>query len=910
MKHLGIKYQLRLIALSPALIIALLFASVYTYQYQQLLLRQTALLRLETLHQLLPFAKHVLLHPEDQAVAPLLHQAMRSFSIHAIALYNQQGKRLLYQGDPAFTPVSLPSPHTSPPSLPELIPIQRHAFQSNESTPFSPPAPFSLTQAQEKPIGWLFLQLNPQPLLIQRYFIEIITLSLFLSALLIAFISCTLLSRHIYHPINRLRRSMQQILKNEFETQIKHESQGELGLIEAGCIHLQKHYLDTLQDMNHHIEQATNDLQQSLLLLEEKNIELTLDKKKSDEKGRQKSEFIANMSHEIRTPMNGIVGFTTLLLEHKLTLLQHEYVKTIQSSAQEMLTIVNNILDYSKIDAGKLHLDHIPTSLRLCIDDVLALLTPHAHQKKLTLIALTDRHVPGIVLGDPWRLKQILRNLLSNAIKFTEQGQVIIQTQVLEESAQTYQLHIAVIDTGIGLSPQEQLNLFHAYQQADTHMHRHLTGSGLGLVICKQLVEHMQGHIHMTSHLNQGSTFSITLHLDKLMAYEQEKQHPHAFSTLTVLCFEPHSLYLDSLCEALAHWHITCIRLETEAAFYTALTTHPQATMAFVGIEKPTPSHPILMALRAASMPCILMSTSFVTDPALFNADAFLSKPIQTQKLQSVIESLLRPQALSTPEASTISCGPSPELLALRLQLQYKQPKLLIADDNPVNQHLFHTLLESARVDVVSDGELARLRCDETHYALILLDLNMPHCNGLDAATSIRQTSLLNQRTPIFLISASPLTYTASVLKQAGIQGCLPKPIDEQTLLQTLLHTLEQPLSPPIDWDLCLKKLSGNTLLAQDFLTRFIEELIENRKELLQLKRQPDLSLIEKAAHKLHGACCFCGVPLLQACVKTLEIQAKQVNHLHDLEDTWIQLFDAIDAVIEAYPHIRTNYEH
>lgn len=869
---------------------ALLFAVFYNIQYDKALKQHISRLGHAFLNQLMPEVTLAILDNDQHALEKLIGASSDNPEIQTIAVYDPQGKILTYRGGkqaqldsfapPTLNTGTISSKELSAYSINFVAPITGH--KTNDT------------------IGWLSMNMDTKFILIKRYQMYIITIFITLVGLLIGLTIHFILSRKIYRPITRLRRSMKQMLNNEFETAIKVSSDGELGIIERGCAHLQKQYLNTIKDLNQHIEIATADLQQSLELLEEKNIELSLDKKKIEEKSRQKSEFIANMSHEIRTPMNGVIGFTNVLMESKLDPLQLDYVKTIRSSAQDLLSIINDILDYSKIDAGKLHLDCIPLNIRTCIDEVLALISPNAHKKGIDLIPATEIDVPNAVLGDPLRIKQIISSLISNAVKFTDYGYVLIRTRIEKETDKAYTLCVSVIDTGIGISSDDQTTLFNAFNQANTTITRRYGGSGLGLVICKKLAEHMGGRIAITSEIHKGSTFSVYITLEKLAAYEVEKHQIHRFSNLNVICFDDNPLHLEALCNGLGYWGINCIRVHAFNQLEEAFNTYRNCHMAFINVNQGCEQQVALVLLKQ-TIPCLLVSKWFIQDYEAMGAQGLLFKPPNIQKLHDGVEAVLSQRSLNKTNLH--------ELTNLRLELRKIRPHLLIAEDNLVNRLLLNSLLgENAEINTVDDGEKTVTICNEKRFSAILLDLQMPKLNGLDAARLIRQESMLNKNTPIILISANACDLNKLELQKAGIELCLQKPIDEKSLLQHILNIIHKTNTTAINWPLCVQKVSGNHALAVEFLTHFIEELHGNREEFLQFFRNNDLDSLERAAHKLHGACCFCGVTQLQLHVATLETLAGHVKHVDELQSEFSQFIESIDAVLNEYAHSAHTY--
>ncbi|KTD50149.1 Sensory box histidine kinase/response regulator [Legionella quinlivanii] len=902
MKGIGIKYQLRLTTLIPVFLVALLFAVFYNGQFSKDLHQHMSRLGEAYIRQLLPAAQLAMMRNDRRTLQGLINASTVNPEVQALAFYNAEGQLVAYRGGkhsihkpfkpPEYTGDYIESKQITPYSINFVAPITIPKYNLYATTPFRAPSDYIPLQADDI-LGWLSIDIDTQSTLIKQYKMYIITIFITLLGLLISLTIHYFLSKQIYQPISRLRRSMKQILSNEFETKITVSSPGELGEIEKGCAHLQKQYLNIVRELNHHIEVATADLQQGLELLEEKNIQLSLEKKKTEEKSRQKSEFIANMSHEIRTPMNGVIGFTNVLLESKLDALQLDYVKTIKSSAQDLLAIINDILDYSKMDAGKLHLDCIPLDLRGCIDEVLTLAAPNAHKKGIDLIPSTQINVPKTVLGDPLRIKQILTNLVSNAVKFTDHGYVLVRTSIEQESDKDYMLCVSVTDTGIGISADDQTRLFNAFNQADTSITRRYGGTGLGLVICKKLVEAMQGRIVLNSELNKGSTFSVYIKLEKLSAYEVEKNQSHRFNNIKALCFDDNSLQLEALCNGLGYWGIECVPVTSFNQLEKAFSIHRDCTIAFINVNEGCEKQ-VAQILGKQKMPSVLISKWLIHNPQSLGANGFLFKPISIQKLHEVIEQLS--------SQTTVPVAMDQELDNLRKQLRLIHPEILIAEDNPVNRMLLNSLLsELSNIEAVEDGKETVRACNSKRYNLLLLDLQMPQLSGLEAAQQIRQQSMLNKLTPIVVISASGNDMNKDKMKKAGVDLCLQKPIDEKQLLTHLLRLLKKSKNQAIDWQLCVQKVSGNQALAEEFLNRFVEELHKSRVEFFELYNKQNIQGLQNAAHKLYGACCFCGVPHLQTQVSKLEKQAKEAKKIDEMKTTFAELIRNIDEVIDEY---------
>ncbi|MCX7115863.1 MAG: ATP-binding protein [Gammaproteobacteria bacterium] len=878
MKSFSLTSRLRLATILPALLTIVLFSYVYVSEAYHSATEQRLKMSQTYLKQLIPLLQFTMTHPHARLVQDLIKTGMINPNIQSINLYHPDGTLFAYHGHP------YPFPQfKTHPSIDTTISIKNGVIIS----------PIFDTQdtAPRTLLGWVSIKLDPFPE--QLVFYQHILFALILSAICLLFSwgFQIISSKGMLISISRLRRSMRQILRNEFETEIKIHEDGPLKEIEEGCQYLQKQYLNSVHDLNHHIEIATADLQQSLELLEEKNIELSIDKKRAEERNIQQSEFIANMSHEIRTPMNGMLGFTNILLDTNLTSLQRDYVNTIRTSASDLLSIINDILDYSKINAGKLHLESIPIDLRYVIDETMTLSAPTAYKKHLFLFALTDLAVPKIVMGDSLRIKQILSNLIANAVKFTEHGQVVLHTAIERVSDTHYHVLFKITDTGIGIPAEEQPRLFNAFYQADSTISRRFGGSGLGLVICKKLSETMEGQIQVDSKPHEGTTFSVRLQLKKLPAYETEKELAPQQKDETILCIDPHPLSLNALEQTclFLKYHPICI--PDVGAIPDLLAEQKNIKLIIFNIHhQPTLSHASL--LEQCALPCLILSNtplSSLPQTQFVN----LLNPAQTQKLNETIESMLAfPSYFHLHETN---------IAPLRERLKSHALRILIAEDNPINRLLLETLLSPyTKLTIVNDGEAALEQCEHASFDLLILDLQMPKRSGQEVATQLRTQHPVYTDTPILFISANASDINQATLNQLQIKKCLQKPFDEETLLHEILTHIQATQADPINWKACIKNMSGNVDLAKTCLKQFIEELEDNRTTFRELFKQHDFKGLSDAAHTLKGGCAFLAIPALKHLCHELETEALS-RPIQALQPLMQKIFNEMDRVCQAY---------
>ena len=657
--------------------------------------------------------------------------------------------------------------------------------------------------------------------------------------------------------------------------------------------------------------------------------ELALAKEMADAASRAKGEFLANMSHEIRTPMNAIIGFSSLALKTGLEPKQQDYISKIHNAGISLLRIINDILDSSKIEAGKLHTEKIEFDFDNVLNNVTAVVANKVQGKNLELLINIPPDIPQQFIGDPLRLGQILINLVNNAVKFTKKGEVELRVSLLEKTQDKAKICFAVRDTGIGMSEEQAGKLFQAFTQADSSTTRKYGGTGLGLSISKSLVEMMGGEIWAESALGRGSTFFFTVWLGLSMEKKQAKRViPEKLNDLRVLIVDDNASAREILINILGNLPM---KLNTARSGNEAISAVKEndstAPFGLILMDWSMPEMDGLDATRIIkkeaglkNVPAIIMVTAYgwegMREVAYQSGvDAFLDKPVSASMLIDTMVQIFAPDEKSAIRKILPNANQSYNL---------RGAHVLLVEDNDINQQLACELLESMGVtlEIANNGREAADKilngAAPPLYDMVLMDIQMPVMDGYEATELIRKDNRFKDL-PIIAMTAHAMVEETKKILQVGMNDHITKPIDPQHLFATMSlyykpkaglpktqsvtvrdssgNDLAIPSIKGVDVAGGLERVAGNKKLYRNFLTKFIEGQEDVAARVIKSLKAGDRVLAERLAHTVKGVAGNIGAGGVQEAAAELELAIRR-NEPEQLMEEILKRFAGTVALL------------
>ena len=882
MNRLGIKYQILLITFIPAFLIDVFFTyshiSISISQAQESLQSKGRIIS----KQIAGASEFNLFSGNDRQIQYLLDQTIDTNDIILAAVYDLDGNAVAESVSEAYrSNQSIDYFYYHQPIMSESIPV---------SDVFSPD---QTDESHNQTLGWVHLYISKQHLEATKAKVIHDSIIFFIFVLVMTLILTTIISRGITTPIFKLMEHLKRVETGHLGEMIDSVESNEIGAVQGGFNRMTQSLLTNRKHLNDRIQQATQQLSEAITDLETKNRELGFARDEAQNANRIKSEFLANMSHEIRTPINGIKGFIGLMCQSDLTPRQKRYSDIILKSTNDLTNIIDEILDFSKLESGKLQIVEDDFNLYDIIEQTRDILFINVISKNIDLILIIYSDTPRIVCGDKLRLKQILLNLMGNAIKFTDQGRVVIRVSLEQESNNEAEILITVEDTGIGISDQDQQDLFTAFSQVESAANRRYTGTGLGLVISKNLVNLMGGEITMQSVYGQGSTFSI--HLPFSIPFSHKFEGDGEALELTALIFASQQTCLQEIQSLFDRAGVA-----TEGVLIEATQTpdqireNIQQSLKFVEVivfdlrHMSQDLNEIVDDQLVADHRLIVMQydQSMVPELRLHHYE-FVSNITTSSNLKSLLKT--RPQKYH-PQQSIRSPA----------TLHDNSKKILLVDDNQINLKLGAELVRlwGHHATEANHAHAAFALYLQQSFDLIILDIQMPDIDGTELLKMMRDEKP-EDKTPVVALTANILNEEAERLLSKGFDFYLSKPIDEEKfkaiLDGTQIHNdsddspsrvetgIEYDTLKSIDAEKSLVLSANNESLLLQIFEILLREIPSHQMQLEKALKTSDVDKMMMVIHKIHGITCYASLPRIRQMI--LLVQQLSMADDKDIDD-------------------------